>query len=400
VKRLGFPTDDLPLELDDGTRTMAAEKRRRRAPRCRTCACVQLPHAGEGPHCPKCGSSPSARCTSTRRTASSSRSKRKPKISTADKERVYAELLGYAKERGFKDGWAYHKCVELYGSAPRNRLEADRAEQKTRAPDPSPEHQKSEGKGKGASEFDAEHPTTKRPDVLIEARGRWPGLLAAIGVEEKSLSGSMGRARYRAAAARTASASTTRRGAARTSARTAARATASSSCMLVKGVGFKDSLTSSRELLPLAPEMKRAKERTRESKGRRCARCGTRRAPIASRRPVDRYLARAHPHAARRAARGGAAVLRRRQAHRRRTPAMVARITTPDGKGASLHVTYSHARRRARPASRRRRRSCSRCGPSWARGAAVRCGDTLGVAEGIETASRRASCSACRCGRR
>lgn len=44
------------------------------------------------------------------------------KVKAATKEerqRWYSELLGYAKERGFAEGWAWHKCRAKFGSAPR-----------------------------------------------------------------------------------------------------------------------------------------------------------------------------------------------------------------------------------------------------------------------------------------
>jgi hypothetical protein len=37
---------------------------------------------------------------------------------TAEKERIYAELLGYAVRHGYKPGWAYHKVKEFCGSHP------------------------------------------------------------------------------------------------------------------------------------------------------------------------------------------------------------------------------------------------------------------------------------------
>jgi DNA repair protein RadD len=133
-KRLGFPTDDLPLELDDGTRTMAEKKAREER--------AALPHLCERCFylmpakvriCPKCKFKPERPVHVDHEDGELVKVARKPKISTDDKERVYAELLGYAKERGFKPGWAYHKCVDLYGSAPRKRLEAVEPSNKTRA---------------------------------------------------------------------------------------------------------------------------------------------------------------------------------------------------------------------------------------------------------------------------
>jgi len=38
------------------------------------------------------------------------------KPTTVDKERFYAELLGYASQKGFKSGWAWHKTAERFGT--------------------------------------------------------------------------------------------------------------------------------------------------------------------------------------------------------------------------------------------------------------------------------------------
>lgn len=133
VKRLGFPTDDLPLELDDGTRKLAepkpGEKKEPLPKPCPQCTYLMPPRSRK---CPKCGFALQHRADVEHEDGDLVQMKRKKKgrLATADKEKIYRELLGYAVERGYKEGWAYHKCVELFGSAPRNRLPAL---------DPSPE---------------------------------------------------------------------------------------------------------------------------------------------------------------------------------------------------------------------------------------------------------------------
>lgn len=42
----------------------------------------------------------------------------KNKETSEQKERFYHELLGYAKEHGYKDGWAYHKYIERFSVGP------------------------------------------------------------------------------------------------------------------------------------------------------------------------------------------------------------------------------------------------------------------------------------------
>jgi DNA repair protein RadD len=133
AKRLGFPTDDLPLELDDGTRTMAEKKaREERAALPHPCpGCAYLMPA-KVRSCPACGFRPKRPLHVDEQDGELVQMDRKNKIKTADKEIVFAELLGYAIERGFKPGWAYHKCVELYGAAPRKRLDPIEPTEKTR----------------------------------------------------------------------------------------------------------------------------------------------------------------------------------------------------------------------------------------------------------------------------
>jgi hypothetical protein len=33
---------------------------------------------------------------------------------------LYSEMLGYARAKGFRDGWAFHQCREYAGRAPRD----------------------------------------------------------------------------------------------------------------------------------------------------------------------------------------------------------------------------------------------------------------------------------------
>jgi DNA repair protein RadD len=84
--------------------------------------------------CPKCGFKPERPLHVDHEDGDLVKIERRPKgkIATADKEVAYAELLGYARERGFKDGWAYYAAKELFGSAPRNRPEAIEPSRKTR----------------------------------------------------------------------------------------------------------------------------------------------------------------------------------------------------------------------------------------------------------------------------
>lgn len=125
VKRLGFPTDDLPLELDDGTRKQSEDKAREERERlpqpCPSCTYLM---PAKSRKCPACGFQPERPVNVEQEDGELVQMKRKRgKIATQDKEQVYAELLGYARDKGYRDGWAYYAAKELFGSAPKKRLE-------------------------------------------------------------------------------------------------------------------------------------------------------------------------------------------------------------------------------------------------------------------------------------
>jgi putative DNA primase/helicase len=227
--------------------------------------------------------------------------------------------------------------------------------------------------------------TTKRPDVLIEARGRWSGLLSAIGVEEKSLSGKHGPCPIPGCGGKDRFRFDDKEGRGTYFCSHCGAGDGIKLFMLVKGVDFKPALDLVRELLPLAPAVKIAKERSARSKAAGLRSIWERARDIKPGGPVDLYL-------------GSRLIVTRPDALREAVlpyyedgrivaehPAMVARITTPDGKGASLHITYvTPDGRKAGVESPKKVMAPVR--PMV--GGAVRlfeCGDTLGVAEGIET---------------
>lgn len=120
--RNGVPEDTVPATLDDGKNgrqldRKQAEPTERVAKPCGSCGYVSTQHA-----CPACGFKPERRedvevrdgelYPITKREA--------PKWQPADVRTLYAELLGYANLKGFKPGWAYHKCKTMTGTAPRD----------------------------------------------------------------------------------------------------------------------------------------------------------------------------------------------------------------------------------------------------------------------------------------
>jgi superfamily II DNA or RNA helicase len=119
VLRNGLPTDALPSELDDGSLTHDLDRRQKdkndpKDTPCSSCGFVSTKHK-----CPACGFAPERRedvevingeLYEVTRSAK--------KMGRAKVEKLYCELLGYAELKGFKPGWAWHKCVEYAGDAP------------------------------------------------------------------------------------------------------------------------------------------------------------------------------------------------------------------------------------------------------------------------------------------
>lgn len=137
AKELGFPTDDLPLELDDGKPHKAAERQTEEAlPKlCASCNYLKPPKTHK---CPNCGFAPekiNGIHTEDGSLQKLTRSSKLPKekITTEEKTIIYAEILGYCREKGFKPGFAWHAARELFGSAPRStRLAAVAPSESTR----------------------------------------------------------------------------------------------------------------------------------------------------------------------------------------------------------------------------------------------------------------------------
>jgi superfamily II DNA or RNA helicase len=116
VRRLGFPTDDLPLELDRGlARSARTEKPEEKLPRlCKACGYL-MPATSRA--CPACGAVPEPRRVA-REGAGDLVEMQRGKVGALEKEQVYRELLGYARDHGYKAGWAAHKLRSLFGTWP------------------------------------------------------------------------------------------------------------------------------------------------------------------------------------------------------------------------------------------------------------------------------------------
>jgi len=116
VARLGFPTDDLALELDDGkpkkSDTKEAERKEKLPKVCTACHFMKP----AGVHaCPSCGFAPERQNTVEVADGVLVKLERRKPIKKEAGQHIYSQLLGYAQEKGYQPGWAFHKYREFTG---------------------------------------------------------------------------------------------------------------------------------------------------------------------------------------------------------------------------------------------------------------------------------------------
>jgi superfamily II DNA or RNA helicase len=124
VAKLGFPTDEFPLELDDGkpreAKGAAQEKEKSLPKACPSCAYVKP----AGVHkCPVCSFAPERRADVTVRAGNLVPLKKTRKATQEDKQAFYSQLLTVAHDEGYKPGWVAHKYRERFECWPRGMQE-------------------------------------------------------------------------------------------------------------------------------------------------------------------------------------------------------------------------------------------------------------------------------------
>jgi superfamily II DNA or RNA helicase len=125
VLRLGFPTDDLPLELDDGKPREAkgaAQEREKPLPKvCPSCSYVKAP----GVHrCPVCSFAPERKAdVEVKEGELVLLDRKKRKVTTAEKQSWYSQLLTVAHGKDYKPGWTAHKYRERFGCWPKGLVD-------------------------------------------------------------------------------------------------------------------------------------------------------------------------------------------------------------------------------------------------------------------------------------
>ena len=118
VKLLGFPTDDLPLELDDGKPKKSAQsKKKEKLPSaCPSCSYMKTSHK-----CPSCGFAPEKQNDvemADGELVKQQRGTKKAKATQAEKQQFFSELLGLQSIRGYSSGRIANIFREKYGVWP------------------------------------------------------------------------------------------------------------------------------------------------------------------------------------------------------------------------------------------------------------------------------------------
>jgi len=124
VKRIGFPWDYFGQQLDDGTpkKPKANENEEAEAlPQvCPECKFMKPPKT---PKCPNCGfesKRPNKIILSDGELVPlTPKTKALPSLAEFGKPRIYAQLLGYARSKGYKDGWIAQKYRTIFDVWPR-----------------------------------------------------------------------------------------------------------------------------------------------------------------------------------------------------------------------------------------------------------------------------------------
>ena len=115
TERHGFPTDPLPDRLDEGKKKQQSESKKKPESLPKACSsCHYVKPAGVH-ECPQCGFAPEKQ---TMVESTDDKLVKIERVSTAEKGRWFAMFLGYAKDRGYSDGWASHKYKEKFGVWP------------------------------------------------------------------------------------------------------------------------------------------------------------------------------------------------------------------------------------------------------------------------------------------
>lgn len=116
---LGYPTDDLPLELDDGTPKKSVAGREKDEPKPRKCPACSYIKPAKVHVCPACGLAPERQSDVEVHAGELVKLSRKKKPTREEKQAAYSGLLWIANERGRRPGWVAHIYRDRFGVWPR-----------------------------------------------------------------------------------------------------------------------------------------------------------------------------------------------------------------------------------------------------------------------------------------
>ena len=119
VRRLGFPTDELPLELDDGKPKEKKEERKDLPKVCPQCFAVR---PKKTPKCPSCGFEAKPTPQDIEHEAGELRKLEKKDVkrwTKEEKQSIYSALWTIKEAKGYKGGWAANGYREIVGVWPR-----------------------------------------------------------------------------------------------------------------------------------------------------------------------------------------------------------------------------------------------------------------------------------------
>lgn len=122
--RLGFPTDDIHIALDDGKPKQKSEsKPKEKLPKvCDGCGALKP----VGVHaCPSCGFAPKRMSDIETEAGELKPMTRKDResLTLEEKQAIYSALIGWVEEKGRNPGWAYHLYFEMLGVNVSGQLE-------------------------------------------------------------------------------------------------------------------------------------------------------------------------------------------------------------------------------------------------------------------------------------
>jgi superfamily II DNA or RNA helicase len=122
-RRLGFPTEDLPLELDDGKPKTSSGSKAKEKPLPKLCVSCSYLKPAKVHKCPNCGFAPEKRSDvevadgELKRLSKAERTHMK-----VEEARLWAELRWIQEERGHKPGWVWHKFIAKTGHKPAREI--------------------------------------------------------------------------------------------------------------------------------------------------------------------------------------------------------------------------------------------------------------------------------------